>query len=202
MKPGTTVAEFRTSDERFVTIRSLKYTDLDAMVEFANKLVKDKRTNRDLGIVSFDRRMTHKEEREFLKMVIEGNMNGDVVSLGAFAGGNLVGHCDLKRRKPADVRHSGVLGIVVLEGYRGVGLGEKLLTEVLGEAQRRGVWLVELTVFAINERAIHLYEKLGFRRVGIVPDKMHRDGRYLDEVAMYVDLRGSDKSPTTARGKR
>lgn len=201
MKPGRTVREYKTSDNRLVTLRSLRYADLDAMVEFANKIAKEKKTNRDLGIVSFDRRMTREKERRFLKMIIEGSRSGDVISLGAFAGGKLVGHCDLKRRKPNDVRHTGVLGIVILDGYRGVGVGEKLITEVLGEALRKGVWLIELTTFAINEGAIHLYEKFGFHRVGIVPGKMLRDGMLLDEVVMYADLRGSDKSPLTGRGK-
>lgn len=59
----------------------------------------------------------------------------------------------------------------------------------LREALRSGVWLVELQVFASNEVAIHVYEKLGFRRVGVVPGKMLRNGRLLDEIHMYVDLR-------------
>jgi hypothetical protein len=42
------------------------------MLKFANALVKEKKTNRDLGIVSFDRRLTKKEEREFLEELIKG----------------------------------------------------------------------------------------------------------------------------------
>ncbi len=189
MKPGTVVAEFRTSDDRKVVLRTLRRNDIDAMLKFANALVREKKTNRDLGIISFDRWLTKKEEGRFLRMVIDGVKRKNVVSLAAFADGKMVGHCDLRRRLPRDVRHSGVFGIVILDGYRGVGIGERMMGEALREARRVGIWLVELTVFAANARAIHLYEKLGFSRVGVVPGKMLRDGRHLDEVVMYADLR-------------
>ena len=193
------MAEFKTSDDRPVILRTLLRSDLDAMMKFANIMVREKRTNRDLGIVSFDKRMTRKDERKFLSMLIDGVRNKEVVSIGAFADGRLVGHCDVRRRKPRDERHTGVLGIVILDGYRGVGVGQRLMTAAMNETRRIGVWLVELTVFSTNEPAIHLYEKMGFRRVGVVPNKMLRDGRHLDEVAMFADLRGTDKSTSKGR---
>jgi ribosomal protein S18 acetylase RimI-like enzyme len=78
---------------------------------------------------------------------------------------------------------------VICDGFRGVGIGEKLTEEVLRESGRIGVWLVELTVFAINVSARRLYEKMGFVRVGVVPDKVVRGDRHFDEVIMYADLR-------------
>lgn len=201
MRPGKEAAEFRTSDGRLVVLRPLRTGDLDPLVRFANAMVKEKKANRDLGVVTFDRRLTRREERKFLDAIVVGVRKKEVVSLGAFVGGEVVGHCDVSRREPSDLRHTGVLGIVLAEGHRGVGIGERLMAEVLGEAARIGVWLVELRVFSINGPAIHLYEKMGFRRVGVVPNKMLRDGRGLDEVVMYADLRGSDKSTSTVRGR-
>ena len=43
---------------------------------------------------------------------------------------------------------------------------------------------VELTVFADNERAIHLYEKLGFEKEGLKRMTTVRDGKYADEYMM------------------
>lgn len=201
MRLPETVAEFKTSDDRLVVLRALRKTDLDAVVRFANTLVREKKTNRELGVVSFDKRLTRKEERNFLRVITEGVRKGEVVSLGAFAEAKMVGHCDVRRRKSGDFRHAGTLGMVILQGYRGVGIGERLMIEVLRQALRKGIWLVELTVFATNEKAIHLYEKGGFRKVGVVPNKFLRDGRHVDEVVMYADLRGSDKSDSTVRGR-
>lgn len=40
-----------------------------------------------------------------------------------------------------------------------------------------------------QEVAIHVYEKLGFRRTGVVLGKILRNERLLDETHMYFDLR-------------
>ncbi len=77
-----------------------------------------------------------------------------------FAGAKMVGNCDVYRRTQSDISHIRLFGIVILEGYRRIGIGQMMTTTGLHEALRRGVWLVELTVFATNEVAIRLYEKL------------------------------------------
>jgi ribosomal protein S18 acetylase RimI-like enzyme len=189
LKPERRVAEFVTKDGRHIVLRSLRGSDLEALMNFANTLVKEKRTNQNLGIVSFDSEVTLKEERKFLRTVVQGVKKNEIVSVTALDNGILVGHCDVRRRSSSDERHTGVLGIVILDGYRNVGVGERMMVEALREARRMGVWLVELRVFAINDVAIHLYEKLGFQVVGVVPNKMIRGERSFDEVVMYNDLR-------------
>jgi ribosomal protein S18 acetylase RimI-like enzyme len=114
--------------------------------------------------------------------------------MAAFVGMKMIGACTVRRREPKDIRHTGLLGVTVLEDYRGVGVGERLITEVLKAAYRIGIWLIELEAITVNESAIHLYEKVGFRKVGVVPSKFIRNGRHLDTLLMYIDLRGTDKS--------
>ena len=189
MKPGEVRARFVARDGREVTIRALKRGDLDSLVRFANAVSREKAVNRELGIVSLDGRATRKNEVEFLSRILRGASMQNVVSLAAVVGGEVVGHSDVWRRIPRDVHHAGVFGIVIRDGFRDVGIGERLASEVLRESKEIVVWLVELTVFSTNERAIHLYEKLGFRRVGGVPDKIVRGKRHFDEVSMYLDLR-------------
>jgi ribosomal protein S18 acetylase RimI-like enzyme len=181
-------------DGRSATLRSLEKKDLAELVRFANILVKERRTNPDLGIISLDRRMTRAKEREFLDRVLLGIKSREVASVAAFVGRRLVGNCEVTKRRPHDVRHSGVLGIAILDGYRGVGLGRAMMRTVMSEARTIGVTLVELQVFATNRAALGLYEKTGFRRVGVVPGKIRRPGRIYDEVLMYADTGGTDKS--------
>lgn len=113
----------------------------------------------------------------------------------------MVGNCDIHRREPADVRHTGVLGIVVREDFRGIGIGERLMHETLRRSQSIGVELVELQVFATNKAALHLHEKAGFRTVWVVPNKMKRGDRCFDEITMFADVRGIDKSTSARRRK-
>ena len=52
--------------------------------------------------------------------------------------------------------------------------------------ERIGLHRVGLSVFAFNERAIHAYEKAGFRVEGRLRDAIMRDGRFWDEIQMGV----------------
>jgi RimJ/RimL family protein N-acetyltransferase len=190
--------EFLKPDGHALVLRALRATDLDACLDFANDLVSERRKNPDLGVVSFDRRVTRKDERMFIERTLEGVRKKNLVSVAAFDGARMVGNCDVVRRKPSDVSHTGVLGIVVRKDNRGMGLGEAMIATALREAFRTGMWLVELQAFSNNEGAIRLYEKMGFTRSGLVPNKILRRGRHIHEVQMYIDLRASDKSTSAS----
>lgn len=83
------------------------------------------------------------------------------------------------------LRHSGGLGIQVHRDYQGMGVGKKLMEAILDLADN---WLmlvrVELGVYPCNERAIRLYEKMGFEREGIKRKAAIRNGEYTDELMM------------------
>jgi RimJ/RimL family protein N-acetyltransferase len=54
------------------------------------------------------------------------------------------------------------LGIGILDGYRGLGLGQRLIAELEGWAARHGVERIVLLVADANEGAIRLYRRLGY----------------------------------------
>ena len=191
--------EFTARDGRRIVVRPLSRGDVQAALRYANTLAREKKTNPNLGILSLDKKVTEEDERKFVNRIIAGRRTKDEISLAAFDGDRMVGHCHVSRRRQRDVRHTGVYGISVIDGYRGVGIGSRLTEEVLGEASLSGVWLVELEVMRTNEAAIGLYGKVGFRKAGVIPNKILRRGRHIDIVAMYADLRGTDKFPPPRR---
>lgn len=81
--------------------------------------------------------------------------------------------------------HVGSIGMGVHDDYAGRGIGKALLGEILTICDR---WLnlqrVELTVFTDNERAIHLYKRMGFVEEGHLRQFAFRDGVYVDAYAM------------------
>jgi RimJ/RimL family protein N-acetyltransferase len=188
LKRGTVYSVFRTKDRRSITLRPLRRSDLDALIPFANSFVKERRRNRDLGITSMERRMTRTNEKTFLDKTLLGVAKRRSVSVAAFDDDRLVGHCDITGRASSDEWHTGLLGIVVSEGYRRVGLGEEMVRTALSQAVKLGIWAIELEVFATNASAMHLYEKLGFKTFGTIPKKILRDGKFVDVVGMYVHL--------------
>jgi [ribosomal protein S18]-alanine N-acetyltransferase len=56
--------------------------------------------------------------------------------------------------------------VAVTAGWRGQGIGERLVAEVLRRAERRGVREMYLEVRPSNEVARRLYERFGFSQVG------------------------------------
>jgi ribosomal-protein-alanine N-acetyltransferase len=58
-----------------------------------------------------------------------------------------------------------IMSIAVDPEYRGMGIGSALLTEAIERLIARGARYIGLEVRVSNERAIRLYEKLGFKRV-------------------------------------
>jgi len=82
-------------------------------------------------------------------------------------------------------RHSASLGIMVHRDYQGMGVGTALMKALIDIADN---WLmlvrIELTVFEDNARAIHLYEKFGFKKEGIKRLAAIRNGKYVNELLM------------------
>ena len=71
----------------------------------------------------------------------------------------------------------------------GQGFGREGMELALNFAFREiNLYRVQLTVFSYNERAINLYEKLGFKREGVFREHIQRDGRRYDMI-LYGLLR-------------
>ncbi len=77
------------------------------------------------------------------------------------------------------------LGMLVRQERRGQGVGTALVRKALNWAQRHKVPALGLGVFAHNEAAIGLYEKMGFVHVGRREQSMtRRSGETLDVIVM------------------
>ena len=110
--------------------------------------------------------------------------------VAAFIDGELVGNCGVNEiADRLKMRHRASLGISIKQKAWGLGLGTILMEKALAQAKDNGFTQVELGVFADNDRARHLYQKLGFREMGCIPNAFHlKDGTYRDEVQMVKFL--------------
>jgi len=175
-------------DGRQIVLREIETRDASQFRLFTNSLAREKATNPGLFIIDPERELTGREAKEAVSRMRKAMDAKTMISVAAFDGPRLVGACEVYRPKHDEIRHTGLLDIAILPGHRGIGLGELMMKETLMLARRSGIWLVELRVFATNVPAIRLYEKMGFKRSGLVPDMIKKDGRYIDDVQMYVDL--------------
>jgi ribosomal protein S18 acetylase RimI-like enzyme len=105
----------------------------------------------------------------------------------ALSAGEVVGWCDVTPASSRPIHaHRGVLGIALLQQFRGKGIGTKLIRSSLVAARAFGLHRVELTVREDNSSAIELYKKVGFEIEGVQRDAVLVDGVYENVVCMAV----------------
>jgi L-amino acid N-acyltransferase YncA len=56
--------------------------------------------------------------------------------------------------------------VYVAQDARGQGLGHQLLSHVISESEKAGIWTLQAGIFPENEASVKLHEKVGFRIVG------------------------------------
>ena len=127
------------------------------------------------------------QERDYIQSLIEDEKS---FMLAAFVEGELAGNVGVNQLGSwMKIRHRGELGIALKEKFFNLGLGSILVKEALHIARNAGFEQVELGVFADNPRAIHVYEKLGFKRTGVIPGAYKlKNNVYCEEIQMIYHI--------------
>lgn len=101
-------------------------------------------------------------------------------------GDELAGHLILDPMGMVRLAHVLRLTIVVYPNHQGQGLGKRLMQHGIDWAkQDQRFDKIELNVRATNQRAIRLYQSLGFVEEGRLIKRIKiSDGQYLDDIAM------------------
>ncbi|WP_313622075.1 N-acetyltransferase family protein [Achromobacter sp.] len=68
--------------------------------------------------------------------------------------------------------------------FRGLGLGETMMRELIQRARANGVHVLVGGIDAANQGSIRLHEKLGFKHAGTIREAGFKFGRWLD-LAFY-----------------
>ena len=116
----------------------------------------------------------NKEEHSVLYVVWK---NGEIIGDASLSG--------FSRR----MSHRAEFGISVVKSEWGRGIGSTLLQKCIMYAKEHAIELINLEVRSDNIRAIHVYEKYGFRKIGTSPAYYKMDGTYYDFDLMVLDLR-------------
>ena len=74
--------------------------------------------------------------------------------------------------------------VYVERRYRGKGVGAALLTRLIELGREHGFHKLVLSAFPNNTAGMALYERMGFRTVGIYREQGMLDGRWVDTIVM------------------
>lgn len=182
MKPDKILHSFTAKNGRQVILRTPRWEDLDDLVELINSLVEE-------GVeIEFETKKTRDEEVDWLSRAIAQLEKDEALYIVAEVDGRVVASSGITKRRFHCENHVGDLGILIKSGYRDVGIGSKMMKTLIDQADVMGLKILTLTVFATNMRAIHVYEKVGFKETGRIPKGIYRKGKYLDRVIMTKEI--------------
>lgn len=101
----------------------------------------------------------------------------------------IIGHVDLRGLPTSYSEHRALLGMGLIQEQQGKGMGEKLVTFAIDWLKANdGFEYLDLSVLSNNIPAIKLYEKVGFKVVGEIPDRFRIDGNSETEIMMFKCL--------------
>ena len=126
-------------------------------------------------------------ERAFAEM-IEALEPGERLLFGAFLDGELVGTAQFERASHANSRHRAEIQRVVVRGdVQRQGVGRELMCALEAAASALRITLLWLTT---HDRmpACAFYERLGYERLGVMPDYSRRPDGELWPSAFYYRL--------------
>lgn len=168
-------------DGKKVRLRSLELTDLDLIMEHWNKI--DLR--RELGpIVPHSR----KEREDWIRKTWENRRieYSYTFAIEDIKSGELLGHCSLNRVRTIN-RTASVSIAIYNQKNRGKGYGTDAMRVLLSFGfDYINLHRIGLNVFNTNPSAIHVYEKVGFKRVGELRHTDFVEGQYVNDVVMDI----------------
>lgn len=181
MKSGKIIQQFTAKDGREVILRTPKWEDLDDLLEFISSLVDE-----GAEIMAYQK-PTREQEAEWLGRKLASMEIKKEFPLVAEVDGKVIANSEI-RKYTGYISHVCGLGIGIRDGYRDVGIGTRMMETLISQAKEWGLKLVKLSVFSTNERAIHVYEKVGFKEVGRYPNYIFKDGKYIDNLDMILEI--------------
>jgi tRNA-Thr(GGU) m(6)t(6)A37 methyltransferase TsaA len=178
--PGSVVARHRTAKGE-VIFRYPLATDASSALKFVNALSAER-----TFVLFQGEQMTLAHEQAWIDERLASLAAGKGVPLFAFAGDQYIGSAVIELGSLV-ATHIGYFGIGLASEWRDQGIGTALMQAVIDEAERHltGMRMIQLDVFATNERGIHLYRKLGFTEYASLPGAVHHRGDYVDMISMY-----------------
>jgi ribosomal protein S18 acetylase RimI-like enzyme len=170
-------------DNTVVDIMEAKKIDASIIIDFYRQLDKESE------FLAFDEDELNPEIEEFSKYLDKLNQSKTTKIFLAKSKDKLIGMCKMSGHKSKKTIHNCELSLYVLEDYSNKGLGTLLLDYSINYARiTQAIKNIYLEVREDNKYAIKLYEKYGFKKVGVMPDKIKSDEKYIAENIYLLQI--------------
>ena len=160
-----------------ITVREFQSEDTKDAIAIWNEVVDQGKAFPQLEELGLEDGEAFFKEQSYTGIAV--NENDEVVGLYILHPNN-IGRCG----------HICNASYAVRRDFRGEHIGEKLVLDCLAQAKVKGFRIMQFNaVVANNTHALHLYERIGFTRLGVIPQGFRMpDGHYEDIIPHYYVL--------------
>ncbi|WP_461612884.1 GNAT family N-acetyltransferase [Clostridium sp. Marseille-QA1073] len=166
-------------NDQELVLRKPMIEDAERMIEYINT-VGGESDNLLFGKDEFH--LTVEQEREHIKNI--NNASNSLMILGIIDN-NIVSIAQITSSNRKRIAHNSEVSISVKKDYWRNGIGSAVMEEIIKFAKESGrIKNISLGVRASNIKAIKMYEKLGFVKVGLHKNYFNINGNFDDEILM------------------
>ena len=160
-----------------ITVREFRSEDTKEAIAIWNEVVDQGKAFPQLEDLGVEDGEAFFKEQSYTGIAV--NENDEIVGLYILHPNN-IGRCG----------HICNASYAVRREVRGEHIGEKLVLDCLAQAKVKGFRIMQFNaVVANNTHALHLYERIGFTRLGVIPQGFRMpDGHYEDIIPHYYVL--------------
>jgi len=155
-------------------LRTATEADASAICDIYNQGIEDRLATLETELRTPDERRQWLAGRSERHPVIVAEHDGRVTGWGSL---------NVFNARPA-YRHVADFSVYVDREWRGKGVGRVLLARLVELGRELNYHKLVLSAFPFNTAGVALYERLGFRTVGIYKEQGLLDGQWVDTIIM------------------
>ena len=132
--------------------------------------------------------------------------SGEIISVVALEGGQMVGYCNLRTNDLQWTRHIGEIRMSVSAAHRGNGIGRILAGKIFAIARARGIQKLWVRMAISQEAAQVVFQNLGFRTEALLPGFVKNENGSTESLVImshdFGELSHSKRTPIGLAQKR
>jgi RimJ/RimL family protein N-acetyltransferase len=163
------------------SIRTAESNDAAGVLKIMKEVVKEKRyTIHEINEF-------HENKKSYTDKINKFIKSRGKLFLVAEINGTIAGFVNFNNWDTEKTKHTGFLSIFILKKFRGYGIGEALMNELIKWAKANPmIKKMSLAVFENNKNAIKLYNKIGFKFEGMCPKDIKIGNKFYSSIFMYI----------------
>ncbi len=157
-----------------IHVRAANPADIPDITRIYNEGIRDRLATLETEERTPEERLAWLEARDQRHPVLVAERGGTVAGWGSL---------NVFNPRPA-YAHVADFSVYVAREHRGLGIGDALLGALEDRARALGYHKLVLAAFPHNAPGMRLYERHGFRTVGVYREQGMLDGRWVDVIVM------------------